>query len=136
LLKDLSRKLQQLGIMVWQPRFGRHPLAEKPQNVRCLVMLQGEQSAQPKILTGMLGVLELAKDQMQVVVMDQSVDQKSLLQQYRPEFVLQLGMDLPLVAHSKCIRTYSPEYLAVHTQHKGQAYKDLLKLRAMLHGAS
>lgn len=151
MLKNLKyNQLQQLGIKVWQAR-ETVPMSV-PQtiriNARCLIMLHNHlehkdyslSPAAQKILHGMISVLELPVHEQMLAIVNVKTPEINLLQTkiaaWNPLYVLQLSMDLPEIITGKCLRTYCPEYLAANPQHKGQAYKLLLTLRSMLHGAT
>jgi hypothetical protein len=155
LLRNINHDaLSALGLTVWQPRGFRHPeiLPIVPMrvrvNARCLVLLYcAGDSLQPlplaaqKILTGMLGVLELPdKDIMQATIYGATPDIEAIagiVKQWRPEYILQLDMDLPeLNIGIPCVRTFSPQYLLQNSRSKSQAYQSLLSLRAKLYGTS
>lgn len=154
-------------MVVWQPRFGKHPeqvinshattntTIVVPQqihiNARCLVLQYSAQdisasyphslsSAEQKILSGMLSVLDLpANDIMQATIYATNPDLVAINAQiapWRSKYILQLNMELPEVTEHNCIRTFSPGYLLHNPQYKSQAYKTLLNLRAMLHGGT
>lgn len=147
--------LHGLGLSVWEPRALKHPSLAADNtliipdtiriNARCLVLLFTPQLtpaiievAEQKILTGMLGVLELSPDDLMVVnVYSQNPDLlliTSKLQQWAPYAVLQLTMDLPVLnVATNLVRTYGPNFLVHNPQHKAAAYKDLLTLRKILH---
>lgn len=57
---------------------------------------------------------------------------ETYIHQWQPEFILQLGMELPFEGHN-FVQTFSPAYLLQNQQYKVQAHKTLLNLRAMLH---
>ena len=137
-----------LGVVVYQPRVSAQAIITTDDirvNARCLVLMHlPEQPTEldpqeQKILEGMLGVLELQKHELMRVTIygiepDLGAIQAKIVE-WAPEFILQLDMDLPVVAQQNCIQTFSPAYLRHNVQYKAQAYKSLLSLRAMLHGA-
>ncbi len=141
------------GLTIWQPRALRHPVCamqatiidQQPMciNARCLVMQYFSSIQQPvsKILTGMLSVLALpSADLMYANIYAQQPDLQLItttVAQWQPQFILQLNMELPVVmSGSNVVRTFSPSHLLHNPQDKPAAYKALLKLRVMLHGAS
>lgn len=157
LLKNVNHKaLNALGLIVWQPRPFRHPEPDcciVPQqlriNARCLVLLYSDKNgpvtisdAEHKILQGMLSVLEVpSADIMQATIYGSTPDLlaiNAITSTWQPQYILQLSMDLPecAIGGTQLIRTYSPGYLLQNKQYKSQAYKALLTLRAILHGAS
>lgn len=115
---------------------------------RCLVLTYAddfdssmESKAQQTILNGMVGVLELSA----IEIMHASIDYNShdlnaiiaKIQEWQPQTILQLSMEFPILnINIPCIQTYSPKYLLHNKQFKPKAYKDLLNLRAILHGTS
>lgn len=132
----LSNTLSKLGIVAWMPRNTSHMQVQ----LRCMALVISDTTLKPteqKILDGMLSVLKLEQDQIQVVHardMQEATQQVNLC---RAASVLQLSMDHNIVAgQGKIVRTFSPQFLAENIQHKAQAYKDLLTLRDFLHGTS
>lgn len=137
LTKSKYDKLALLGIDIWQV---------KPKSVRCLVVQYCAQNtpeinpAENKILQGMVSVLELEEyDLMHVKISSLNPDLSRLhasIDQWRPKYILQLSMELPVLNRPNCVQTYSPGFLLQNPQYKPAAYKSLLHLRAMLHGTS
>lgn len=144
---------------LWIPRTDKHPqfthteLANiVPMQIRihaqCLVLLYSQQKTaalqfnpeEQKILNGMLGVLELPSQQIMTAVISAPWPQTSSIelqiQQWQPKYILQLDMLMPKLKSINCIQTYSPGYLLMNPQFKAAAYKNLLTLRAMLHGTA
>lgn len=154
MLKDLTKyeALDALGISIWQPRTSRHPtLIEQDTaiiaeplviNARCAVILFNPQPSSQKILDGMLSVLQLSSIELMLVkIYSKNADLQLVgdkLEQWNPQTILQLTMDIPAVANTRAVvQTFSPEYLMANVQYKPQAYKDLLTLRKILdHGTS
>lgn len=140
---------------MWQPRAFLHPalatqttrLDTQPLrvNARCAILLFYPQleevivpEAEQKILTGMVSVLELLPEQIMLVkIYSHNPDLELIAQQiqsWSPFAVLQLSMGLPKIqVNAHYVRTFSPAHLQQHVQDKGQAYKDLLSLRKILH---
>lgn len=147
--------LDAFGLKVWQPRAFRHPqlaadvtkiVAEPVRiNARCAVVVfiaqdveSQLQAAEQKILTGMISVLNLSDTQyMLIKIYSQKPDFNLIaetINRWQANSVLQLDMQYDLLACSMpVVRTFGPQYLLQHPEHKAQAYKDLLTLRNILH---
>lgn len=140
--------LHALGLVIWQPRCAKHIIV--PQhiriNARCLVLTFAAHNSpvkknleEQKILAGMLSVLQLDSLQiMHATIYGSSLDLpviSSQILEWQPEYILQLNMEFPEVITQNCVRTFSPECLQENKLYKPQAYKTLLHLREMLHGA-
>lgn len=147
MLKKLKyEQLAELGLVVYQPRVANIIPEHIRINARCLVLQHTLlmpvvlNPQQQKILLGMLSVLELSDDQIMhatiVGPQPNPVTIQTNIEQWQPEFILQLGMDMPDISRQNWIRTFSPAYLLQNPQYKAQAYKTLLSLRAMLNDES
>lgn len=153
MLKELKYKeLAQLGINVWMPRVDTHPHYVDAKianivpetiriNAKCLILLYSEHKPllldpeAKKIYTGMIGVLQLKAIEMMTAVV-YAVDPKYLdmqIEQWNPEYILQLDKNFPALNRDNCIQTFSPNYLLQNPKYKAQAYKDLLNLRTKIH---
>ncbi len=156
LFRNVSYKsLSALGITLWQPRPFRHAVYNSQStlivpeqlriNARCAVLLfipdlinSMITAAEQKILTGMLSVLELNRQDLMLVRIYSKQPDLALvattLQQWLPATILQMDSSVTEInILAPVVRTYSPEYLLLNPQHKPQAYKDLLTLRKILH---
>ena len=148
--------LNHLGVALWYPRKLQHPWYKENRvivevspaifHVKCLVLLPMQKSSiefyDPKVnkvLTGMLGVLDLTPDELsiakihavnkQLTVQDW---QQVLLEvdRWQPKFVLQLDKTAPLCCNDgSWVQTYHPVNLVQNPQDKAATYNDLLTLK-------
>lgn len=127
-----------LGLRVWRPRAVRCLVVQHCAHGIKHVLLPQEK----KILTGMLGVLEIPAADLQQAIMYGNnpavllTQMQGLITRWHPEFLLLLDANLPDLQLRNVVQTFSPGYLMRNPQYKSQAYKSLLTLRAMLHGTS
>lgn len=148
--------LNYLGVPQWYPRKSQHPWYQEDRvivevfpaifKVKCLVLLPMQKSNMKfydpkvnKVLTGMLGVLDLAPEELSIAkiyAVDEQLTaqdwQQVLLEvdRFQPKFVLQLDKTGPLGRNDKTwLQTYHPDHLRHNQQDKVAAYHDLLTLK-------
>jgi hypothetical protein len=149
--------LQDFGLQQWYPRKLRHPWYKKNNvivevtpailKIKCLILLpmytKKEFSLQAnKVLSGMLGVLALAKDELSIAKIytnnnfftkqDKSKINEEI-QIWQPQFILQLEKNTTIIEDNKVLQTYHPEHLVMHQEDKTLAYQELLTIKQKLH---
>ena len=151
--------LAQIGIQQWYPRKLQHPwysrqpiivdVAPAIFQVKCMVLLPCQQTHPfdyntNKILTGMLGVLQLTATQISIAKIytkEHELDANAWLQvwqevgNFQPEFILLLDKGARVGGRTDPSLTISfhPQHLAKHPPDKAEAYRDLLTLKEKLH---
>lgn len=128
--------LDAMGISLWGQRLDSPwAISKLILCARCLVLLS-HPTQQPKILQGMLKVLELKKNELVVAWPKYPLETKMVdaaLVQWAPYSLLILGhlvTPSPLGIHIQM--TYHPDELAQSPAYKPRAYADLLKLKKYL----